>query len=216
MAPGARRITSALFGRLAALVHGNVSKDRLARPTPYIKKHQRWPQVHRRNMSPTPRAKQKQRNPNAGAATTQHHPGTTLNTPARDGDRQCAYWRHGRQTARGLSPIQQAAASFWRRGWGAGVATCSAAAARHAASMHNQEVAAQAPLLMAAFCAQRERAASELGLTAVWFDGRSARRAAPDYAPAILVVEGCADAWSNPELDRWRKWLTTRAIWPTT
>ena len=110
----------------------------------------------------------------------------------------------------GLSPIQQAQKDV--SGEGGQALQPAPAPQLGMPNMHNQQVEAQAPQLMAALRTAR-RATLELGLAAIRLDGRPARRGAADDA-RLFRRPGGADAGDNLELDRWRLCLTIRSPTP--
>ena len=101
-------------------------------------------------------------------------PGTTLNTPPPATSIANALAGGTGANGQGLSPIQQAQKDVRRRRGGQALQPAPAPQLGPG-DMHNAQVAAQAPQLMAALRTGR-RAALELGLQAVRLDCRPARR----------------------------------------
>ena len=134
--------------------------------------------------------------PGAASAHSRHH---AQHAPARDGDRQCACWRHGGERP-GPKPHSTGAEGCQRRGR-PGVAARAPAAARNAE--HAQSASRGPGAATDGGAAHGERATLELGLAAIRLDGRPARCGGADDA-WLFRRPGGADARDNLELDRWR------------
>ena len=148
---------------------GNVSQP--GSPTPYIKNTSDGHNTVAQYVANTA-GKAGSATPNAGAAAT---PGTTLNTPPPATAIANALTGGTGADGKGLSPIQQAQQAFG--GEGGGQALPPAAPPQLGMpSMHNQEVAAQAPQLMAAL---RASAAQPLSWGSQPFGSTAGSRAPP-------------------------------------